>query len=581
MLPACTLLLAALTALLLLAVLASPRRPLPRWLPLLAGALAALMAGQALWSLKTSPLALLASVPLAAAVALLGLAAFPRRVRRPPGALRRIAAGLGIFLAVAGAVRWAELPPVPRPRHHEGLLEAERTEASLAAFSWSHAFDALCARLAAEYPFTRWKGIDWAGLNARFAPRVRDAEARKDDRAYYRTLRAFAWSIPDGHVDLRGDDRGLREAEAGGGYGLGLTELDDGRVMVARVDPGGPAERAGLKVGAEVLAWNGGPARAALERVGVDWSEEPPATAEGRRLQQLRFLTHGRVGAHAAIGYRNPGAGAATTAEMEAVPEEYPRPTGTRWDVFLGDPVSTKTLPDGTGYIQVKFELPTLWDLLPEREVRGAIRRFLREGAPGIVIDVRGNTGGQDEIVPRITAFFQPRPRVYEIAGLYDPATALFRPHPETTVRVLPRPPYWPRRVAVVVNADTFSAGEGIPMALRGLPNVAVFGWRGTQGSFGVGEKTVHLPDGLDFVFPQGQSLDGHYQIQLDSDARGRGGVPPDHLVPFDEAAFDAAFLRGRDVVLEAAERWIHTSSTAPTISSSPGRAASAAGTTP
>jgi len=242
------------------------------------------------------------------------------------------------------------------------------------------------------------------------------------------------------------------------------------------------------------------------------------------------------------------------------VAEEYPRPTGTRWDVFLGDPVSTKRLPDGTGYIQGKFELPTLWDLMPEREVRSAIRRFLKAGAPGIVIDVRGNTGGQDEIIPRITAFFQPRPRIYEIAGLYDPATALFRPHPETAVRVLPRRPYWPRRVAVLVNADTFSAGEGIPLALRGLPNVAVFGWRGTQGSFGVGEKTVHLPDGLDFVFPQGRSLDGRYQIQLDSDALGRGGVPPDHHVPLDEAAFDAAFRRGRDVVLEAVVGWIRAS---------------------
>ncbi len=582
MLPAFSLLLAALTVLLLLVIVAaSPRRPLPRWLPLIAGALAVLMAGQALWDLRTSPLALLASVPLALAVALLGLAAFPRRMRRPPGALRRITAAVGVVMAVDAAARWIELPPLPRPRHHEALLAAEQTETSLAAFSWSHAFDALCAKLAAEYPFTRWKGIDWAALRARFAPRIRDAETRKDDRAYYRTLRAFVWSIPDGHVDLRGDDRGLREAEAGGGFGLGLAELDDGRVMAARVDPGGPAAGAGVRVGAEVLAWNGGPVGDAVERVNVDWSEEPPATAEGRHLQRLRFLTHGRVGAHAAIGYRNPGAQAASTAEMEAVPEAYPRPTGTRWDVFFGDPVSVKRLPDGTGYIQVRFELPTLWDLMPEREVRGAIRRFLREGAPGIVIDVRGNTGGQDEIVPRITAFFQPRPRIYEIAGLYDPATALFRPHPETAVRVLPRRPYWPRRVAVLVNADTFSAGEGIPMALRGLPNVALFGWRGTQGSFGVGEKTVHLPDGLDFVFPQGQSLDGRSQIQLDSDAAGRGGVPPDHRVPLDEAAFDAAYRQGRDVVLEAAERWIHTPNTAPTISISPGRSASAAGSTP
>lgn len=560
MLPAFSLLLAALTALLLLRVVAaSPRRPLPRWLPLLAASLAGMAVGQAMWSVQVSPLAILASIPLDIAIVLLGLASFPRRARRPPGTWRRITAALALVLAVDAAVRWAGLPPLPRPRHHAALLAGEPTETNLAGLSWSQAFDALCAKLAAEYPFTQRKGIDWAALEARFAPRIRDAEARKDDRAYYRTLRALAWSVPDGHVALRGDDRGLKEAEVGGGYGLGVVELDDGRVMVGQVVPGGPAERGGLRVGAEVLVWNARPVKEAVARVGVDWSEEPPATADGRELQRLRFLTHGPVGGHAAVGFRNPGAQAASTAVLQAVPEQYPRPTGTRWDVLLGDSIDIRRLPDGCGYIQVKFELPTLWDLTPEREVRRAIGRFAAAGAPGIVVDVRNNTGGQDEIIPRITAFFQARPRVYEIAGLYDPALRGFRPHPETTVRVLPRPPRWQGRVAVLVNPDTFSAGEGIPLALQGLPGSAVFGWRGTQGSFGVGEKTVHLPDGLDFVFPQGQSLDGRQRIQLDSDATGQGGIPPDHRVPLDEAAFAAAFQKKRDVVLEAAVRWIHS----------------------
>lgn len=563
MLHATSLALAAFAALLLLRILfagaAGRHAPLPKWVGLLAGSLAALAVGQALLSWQTSPLALLASVPLYVAIGLLGLAAFPWRwrVRRPPGALRRSTALLGLLLALQGVWRWNAMPPLPLPRHHAALLRREETETDLRGLGWPEAFAALCAKLKAEYPFTQWKGIDWDGLEARFAPRLRAAAAARDDRAYYRALRAFAWSVPDGHVDLRGDDRGLRAAEAGGGYGLGLVELDDGRVMAGRVDPGGPAARGGLRMGAEVVAWNGGPVRGAIDRVSTDWSEEPPATAAGRELQRLRFLTHGPVGRHAAVGFRNPGAREATTAELAAVPEEYPRPAGTRWDVLLGDSVAVRRLPDGCGYVQVKFELPTLWDLLPEREVRRAIRRFLAAGAPGVVVDVRANTGGQDEIVPRITAFFQPRPRIYEIAATYDAATRGFHPHPETAVRILPRPPRWRGRIAVLVNADTFSAGEGIPLALRGLPGAAVFGWRGTQGSFGVGEKVVHLPDGLDFLFPQARSLDGRGQIQIDSDAAGRGGVLPDHRVPLDEAAFDAAFVHGRDVVLEAAQRWI------------------------
>jgi carboxyl-terminal processing protease len=560
MLPAFSLLLAALTGLLLLRVLAaSPRRPLPRWLALLAAALAGMAVGQGTWGLQVSPLAVLASIPLDVAVVLLGLASFPRRARRPPHAARRITAGLGLVLAVDAAVRWAGMPPLPRPLHHGALLAAERTETNLGGLSWTGAFDGLCAKLAAEYPFTERKGIDWAALHARFGPRIRAAEAAKDDRAYYRALRAFVWSVPDGHLDLRGDDRGLKEAAVGGGYGLGLVELDDGRVMVGKVDPRSPAARGGLRVGAEVLAWNGSPVGSALAKVDVEWSEEPAATEDARELQRLRFLTHGPVGARATVGFRNPGAATAARAVLRAVPESYPRSAGNRWDVLFGDSLAIRRLPDGCGYIQVKFELPTLRDLTPEREVRRAVERFRAAGAPGIVIDVRNNRGGQDEIVPRITAFFQSAPRIYEIAGLYDPARRVFQPHPETAVRILPRPPRWPGRVAVLVNPDTFSAGEGIPLALQGLPNAAVFGWRGTQGSFGVGEKAVHLPDGLDVVFPQGRSLDGQERIQVDGDARGQGGVRPDHRVPLDEAAFAAAYGRGQDVVLAAAVRWLHS----------------------
>jgi carboxyl-terminal processing protease len=266
------------------------------------------------------------------------------------------------------------------------------------------------------------------------------------------------------------------------------------------------------------------------------------------------------VGARVEVGFHNSGSrepGEITTAVLAAVPEKYPRPTGTRWDVLLGDSIETRRLKGGYGYIKVKFELPTLRDLLPEQRVARAVERFLASGAPGIVVDVRNNSGGQDEIVPRITAFFQAHPRPYEIAGLFDPARGIFLAHPETAVRVLPAPPRWPRPVAVLVNADTFSAGEGIPLALEGLPGAAVFGWSGTQGSFGVGEKTVHLPAGLDVVFPSGQSLDAGGRIQIDSDGAGHGGIEPDHRLPLDEAAFDAAFVHGRDVVLEAALRWI------------------------
>ena len=119
--------------------------------------------------------------------------------------------------------------------------------------------------------------------------------------------------------------------------------------------------------------------------------------------------------------------------------------------------------------------------------------------------------------------------------------------------RFLGARPYGLLIVTVAVASDPV-----IPSALTVARFTADPDWPGhfaPNDLFCTGQQ--HLPDGLDFIFPQGQSLDGQYQIQLDRDAAGRGGVPPDHRVPLDEAAFDAAFRQGRDVILEAAVGWI------------------------
>ncbi len=208
-------------------------------------------------------------------------------------------------------------PPLPRPRHHAALLAAERTETNLAAFSWSHAFDALCAKLAAEYPFTRWKGIDWAALNRRFAPRIRDAEARKDDRAYYRALRAFAWSVPDGHVDLRGDDRGL--ARGGGG---GRVRSRAGRAR-RRAGAGGP--------GRSRRTGGAGRPSGGSRAAGVERRSGPAGAGEGERRLERGASRHRR------------GAGA------RAPPLPHPRPDRRARGGRLPQPRRRRGLHGGDG----------------------------------------------------------------------------------------------------------------------------------------------------------------------------------------------------------------------------------------
>jgi len=455
-----------------------------------------------------------------------------------------------------------------RPRHTD-----------LGGLGWSAAFSRLCGLLASEYPFTAWKGLDWAAIERELGPRVADAEARRDRRAWYRAVRELVWRLRDGHARLAGDDGGLERAEVGGTFGVEVVELADGRVLACRVAPGGPAARAGLRFGAEVVRWNGAPAAAALAAVPVLWSERPPATVEGRRLAQAHLFGRAPAGARAVVSFRNrpaaarageSGAPLVEARELVAAAAPPGRPRCLRAaDLLAGRTLEARELAEGAGYVRIRFEVPTLRTPLPQLTLRRALARFAADRLPGVVVDVRGNCGGMDAMVPPLLAPLLREALVYEVPGVYrrergerrgpgaDGAPGRFAPDPRQAVTVLPRPPLYRGRVAVLIDGDTVSAGEAVPLLLKGLPGVAVIGLHATHGSFGIGLKSVRLPGGLEVIFPHAQSLDGRGVVEVDGDAAGRGGVEPDLRVPLTEEVVDRWYGRGEDVALEEAVRFV------------------------
>jgi carboxyl-terminal processing protease len=467
-----------------------------------------------------------------------------------------------------------------RPRHTD-----------LGSLGWSAAFSRLCGLLAREYPFGAWKGIDWTAIERELGPRVADAAARHDRRAWYRALRELVWRLRDGHAHLLGDDGGLERAEVGGSFGLEVVELDDGRVLAGRIAAGGPAARAGLRCGAEIVRWNGVAAAQAVAAVPILWSERPPATREGARLEQARLLGRAPIGTRATVTFRDTAA--VETRELVAVAAPRDRPPCLRAaELLFGRTLETRTLaPEGAGgargaggpgaaeaagmagaprapgvgYVRIRFELPTLRTPFPEHTLRRALARFAADRLPGVIVDVRGNCGGLDAMVPPLVAPLLREAMLYEMPGIYrredgqDPrrAAGRFEPDPRQAITVLPRPPLYRGRIAVLIDGDTVSAGEAVPLLLKGLPGVAVIGLHATHGSFGIGLKSVRMPGGLEVIFPHAQSLDGEGTVEVDGDAAGRGGVEPDLRVPLTAAVVDRWYGRGEDVVLEEGVRFV------------------------
>jgi carboxyl-terminal processing protease len=98
-----------------------------------------------------------------------------------------------------------------------------------------------------RYAFSEWRSVDWDALYTAWAPAVADAEKREDKAAYVRAIQGYLHAITDGHVAVMpaAGDFGAKYADIGGGFGLAVTRLDSGKVIVSYLANGSAAEAAG------------------------------------------------------------------------------------------------------------------------------------------------------------------------------------------------------------------------------------------------------------------------------------------------------------------------------------------------
>ena len=457
--------------------------------------------------------------------------------------------------------------------------------ADFGSLSWTEAFTAMHEKFSREYAFGAWKGVDWPLLSGRFLPRVAEAQAAGDEKAYYRALHEYLCSIPDGHISLGAKNSAIPDALAkefaGGGFGLALAELDDWSVIAAALIPEGPAALAGIEAGAEILSWDGLPVWTALDRVNVGavpfkrltgavGGENPKATDENYRLEQYRLLARGPVGRKLEVEFRNPGATKARKVWLEAVDD-----SGRTFSLLdfaarpdFSNKVDYRILPGGFGYVLLRMEFdpsnPGGYPVGVYDQFKEAMVSFEAAKAPGVVIDMRGNYGGSDQLAADLCGFFYEAPSFYEKQEYYDKRSGGFlaltlsendsSPFVEY-IAIEPQAPRYDGPVVVLVNPGTTSSGEGVPASLARLPRGRVIGFHGTNGSFGMVGGMILMPGGYSIGYPFGRSVDRNGIVQLDS-RNGVGGVRPNPRVP-KTAESVLAFAAGIDVELEYALKYL------------------------
>lgn len=438
----------------------------------------------------------------------------------------------------------------------------------LSRLGWTNAATAMLADLAAEYPFTEHKGLDWESLGERFLAAVAAAESASDVEAYRMAVRELVYSVPDGHVRLRSPDDAAMDVAVGGGFGLALGALDDGRIAVVRLWDDGPAAATGITWGSVVTTWNGVPVEDALATTPVLWAERPPSTQDALNAEQLRFLARAPVGTAAEVGFVPPGGGPARTVTLVAEDDGLATLVATDPYPYESTPeevVTSRVLTDPASGVAVGYVRVSAMRFLSGAAVamRNALDGFEAAGAHGVIIDLRGNRGGSDFVVAPLVAPFHTERATYHHVEAYDERDGRFEPIPFNqvdpfvpviTYRVRPASDPYTGPVAVIVDGSTASAAEGMAMLLARLPNVTVYGYTGTTGILGAGNsKSWRLPGGVTVRMLDSRSLDAGGRVQVDSDAGMHGGVHPDVVVPRTLESWHAEVVEERDVVLEVA----------------------------
>jgi C-terminal processing protease CtpA/Prc len=439
--------------------------------------------------------------------------------------------------------------PFTFDRSHEQEIDLNENPFSVlndfSQMSYTDAFDAMINLLRHKYAFTDYKHIDWDQKSAEFRPRFVKAQADQDSQAYKLALRDFAWSIPDGHIG--GPlDRNQFIQEAGGGLGMAIRQLDDGRILVNYVLKNGPADQAGIQLRTEVLKLNDQPI-ADVVSANVPWTS-PFSTDTARRLEQLRFAIRFPVGTKVKVTFQNPGDTTPTTVTLTTVAEwssyNFSSPQAGLTGTEL--PVEYSIFSDGNnsyGYVKVYsfFDDERLTAELWER----MISAMKDNNVSGIILDMRQNGGGNGFLANQMAGYFFSEQTDVGNTGYYAEDINAFYFDPETEQYMYPPTEnlQYSGPLAVLVAPSCASACEFFSYDLTLQNRALIVGEYPTAGLGGSVEQFA-MPDGVLFQYTKGRAVDAQGNIHIEGK-----GVVPTVRVPVTEATL----FSQTDPVIDAA----------------------------
>src|SRR5580704_857166 len=400
----------------------------------------------------------------------------------------------GLLLVALAGAPWlqgmsAQQPP-PAPSQPADSKKPQRLSPKMR----KEIFEKVWKEIHDHYYDPSFNGVNWDEIHARYRLLI---EEPADDQDFYALMSRMTGELHDAHTRFNSPEQ-WRSYKKQQGVSSGISVDDvDRKTVVTSVRRDSSAAHAGVEPGMVVLSIDGQPV---AERIAEIESNKSPSSSE----RATRLISYGRLFAGPPDTEIRVGMERADGSRFEVTLERQ---------VYSSAPdVITDVLPSGIAYIRFDGFQPAI-----TKEFRQALERL--KNAPGIVIDLRRNGGGDLGVLLPIAGFFFGQKTLFakdktrsgkplsEFAGIFRLPLELYVGKPGDQIYSGP--------VAILVDARSASSSEVFAAGMQDSQRAKIVGSQSCGCVLGIARPRVMKGGGVLemsevlWFSPKGRKLEG------------------------------------------------------------------------
>lgn len=421
--------------------------------------------------------------------------------------------------------------------------------------SYTASFHAMVNEMDKCYVLKEWKEIDFFALEEKYMPMVESAEQEKNPAKFADAVTMFCNELHDGHVMVY-TDYNRKKYSSGlelNDYGLAMVQLDNGDVIAVCTD--NEVNKLGIEDGTVITKWNGKPVLQAVEEDVPDTGL--PVKSNSDRLSFFELSATG--GETAEVSFID-NSGIEQTVSLLRLEKEhtlddaynaFSHSSGNLRDI-LSSNLGTKMLDDKCGYLSLTAETTgsALQDQIAFYSGKSTwsremfcrkLRKLKEQGMECLVIDLRNNIGGFDEMGIALCELLTTEDMYASGLGIRKNGEYVRL----TEKRIHGDGEFSDLKVVALTNLYCISGGDVTAQYLSRLPNVTLAGITDPCGSGQMTGGCCVLSKGIvEVSYPVGLTLGENGEPNIDPRSDRISRNPAELRIPLD---YDAAMKIFRD----------------------------------